>query len=93
MRLHPLEGHLESLFEGEAFDILSKEEIESDADLSLIISERIKHLAEALSLDYQRLLSWIYLRVMISAQWFVEDNGDATDMLKLAKVIYPLVPR
>ena len=35
-----------------------------------------------------RLRAWVFLRVIISAQWFIEDNGNPDEMLRLASVLY-----
>lgn len=52
---------------------------------------RIQKLADALNLDNRRLTAWIFLRIMLSIQWFIEDKGDPTKMLNLAEKIFPLV--
>ena len=72
-------------------DLISKEEVTNIENLSSKITTRVTLLADALGLDFDRLLAWIFLRVIISAQWFVEDNGNPNEMLFLAKQIYPLL--
>lgn len=81
----------EMAFEAAAFDLVSKDEMQQVEANPHIIVERVTLLANALHIDYQRLLSWIYLRVMISLQWFIEDNGDPSEMIALMKIIHPLL--
>ena len=81
----------EMAFEAAAFDLLSDDEIKNDSDISSLISDRTMQLADTLNIDLNRLLSWIFLRVIISAQWFIEDNGNPNQMLLLAEKIYPMV--
>lgn len=70
----------EMAFEAAAFDLPNKN-----------IERCIDALANALNLNKSRLLGWIFLRIIISTQWFIEDNGDPSRMLNLAKKVYPLV--
>lgn len=81
----------EMAFEASAFDLLSKEEMEDMAVAESIIVDRVTQLTAALGVDDKRLLGWIFLRIIISAQWFIEDKGDPANMLKLADYVYPLV--
>ena len=81
----------EMAFEAAACDIISKGERQDPSTASSKIIDRTTLLARALNLDFNRLLSWIFLRVIISTQWFIEDNGDPNEMLFLAKQIYPLL--
>ncbi|WP_419420146.1 aminoglycoside phosphotransferase family protein [Legionella sp. D16C41] len=79
-------------FEAAAFDLISEEELNNkELNCTEIILERVAMLANSLNIDFNRLLSWIFIRVMLSAQWFVEDGGDPTFMLSLAKLIHSLL--
>lgn len=51
---------------------------------------RINLLANNLGIDKNRLLAWIFLRTIISAQCFIEDGGDPNEKLNLASYLYPL---
>lgn len=74
-------------FEASAFDFVKKDEwCKLDAVKSNIIF-RINWLAEILKIDKNRLLNWVFLREIISAQWFIEDGGDPEKALKLASTI------
>lgn len=79
----------EMAFEAAAFDLLNQEE-KNAKHVVQIIKKRIEQLANTLNLNEKRLIAWIFLRVMLSIQWFIEDKGDPTNMLKMADHIYPL---
>jgi streptomycin 6-kinase len=81
----------EMAFEAAAFDIISKDEMRNALAVPKLILSRATALAQALNLDLNRLLAWIFLRIIISAQWFFEDNGDPGYMLALANYVYPLL--
>lgn len=81
----------EMAFEAAAFDLISKDEMKDVSTISSKVIDRITQLSKALEISFDRLLSWIFLRIIISAQWFIEDNGDPTQMLELANCIYPLI--
>lgn len=81
----------EMAFEAAAFDLITQAEIKDNAKIQEKISDRIVKLATILGLDFKRLLAWIFLRVILSAQWFVEDKGDPSNMLVLANYVYPLI--
>ena len=81
----------EMAFEAAAFDILNPAEIKKNSALTLTILDRVTSLAMALNLDFNRLLAWIFLRTIISAQWFIEDKDNPSNNITLAKQIYPLL--
>lgn len=80
----------EMAFEAAAFDLIESEWAESDTIQDEIIN-RVHLLASALDIDKDRLLAWFFLRVIISAQWFIEDNGNPDEMLNLASYIFPII--
>lgn len=82
----------ETAFEAAAFDLLTRAEMQDTAVMATKINCRVKVLANALNIKAERLFAWLFLRVLISAQWFIEDNGDPSEMLFLAAQLYPLVP-
>ncbi len=83
----------EMAFEASAFDCLSPEEIENPNFDSTLLLRRIDLLAAALKLNPERLLGWIFLRVMLSIQWSIEDQSDPTRMIKIAKKIACLLSK
>ncbi len=80
----------EIAFEAAAFDLLDKNE-EKSSEATALLKERIQELSTALTIPSRRLTAWIFLRVMLSIQWFVEDKGDPTRMINVAQNMYPLV--
>lgn len=81
----------EMAFEVAAFDLINKDEMQDCSTVSTKIIDRVSKLSAELELDFDRLLSWIFLRIIISAQWFVEDNADPSNMLSLARHVYHLI--
>lgn len=81
----------EMAFEAAAFDLLDNSELNDSSHIESKIIYRVTQLANALDIDFNRLLSWIYLRIIISAQWFIEDKGDPKRVLKLAEHVFPLL--
>jgi streptomycin 6-kinase len=81
----------EMAFEAAAFNLISKDEMRDIHTVSKKMHDRILELSTALDLSYQRLLCWVFLRVIIAAQWFIEDSGDSSEMLALATHLYPLL--
>ena len=81
----------EVAFEAAAFDLIDKNEWAEPESIQDKILNRTAILASNLNINKDRLLAWIFLRVVISAQWFIEDNGKPDEILKLASFIYPLI--
>jgi len=79
----------ELAFEAAAFDLLSPEELKNKATISEKIIERIKLLSDSLNSSFNRLLSWFFLRAIISAQWHIEDKGDPQQALLFIEYLYP----
>ncbi len=77
----------EIAFEASAFNFVKKEEWHCLHSIKNTVISRIHQLANFLQIDGKRLLQWVFLREMISAQWFIEDRGDPTKALKLASLI------
>lgn len=82
----------EMAFEAAAFDLIDESEWSKPQLLKDKIIYRSQLLAATLDLDHDRLLSWIFLRAMMSAQWFIEDQGDPEKVLNVVSLIYPLLP-
>lgn len=81
----------EIAFEVAAFDLIEKSEWSEPELIEDKVNFRVHFLSDALKINRARLLKWIFLRVIISAQWFIEDNGDPDEMLRLASVLYPML--
>ena len=81
----------EMAFEAAAFDLITQDELQDAKTVPQKIINQVTDLAAALDLNYDRLLAWIFLRIMISAQWFIEDKSDPREMLILAQHVYALL--
>ncbi|MCX7124792.1 MAG: aminoglycoside phosphotransferase [Gammaproteobacteria bacterium] len=81
----------EMAFEAAAFDLLSDHELKNSDKIPELILSRTKLLSDGLHIEQARLLYWIFLRTVISAQWFAEDGGDPSKMLLIAKHLYHLI--
>jgi streptomycin 6-kinase len=81
----------EIAFEAAAFDLIDDSEWSEHQLIQDKILHRTHLIASLLHINHDRLLAWMYLRVIISAQWFIEDQGNPDKMLKLASVFYPLL--
>ena len=81
----------EIAFEAAAFDLIDKREWLDPESIQDKILHRTHLIASQLNINHDRLLAWIYLRAMISAQWFIEDNGNPDKVLKLVSVLYSLL--
>ena len=79
----------ETAFEAAAFDLLEPQEWQHDAQaIQLLIIQRSQYLATQLKLPPQRLLQWFFVRSLMHAQWFIEDNCPAEKAINTAKHIY-----
>ena len=73
--------------------MLSKDEMIEASTIPSKILDRVTYISNSLDINFDRLLSWIFLRIIISAQWFIEDNGDPSQMLSFAAYVYPLLKK
>lgn len=73
----------EVAFEAAWFDLYDVADLQSS----------IQKLANALSIDYERLLAWFFVRQVISAQWFIEDDLDPTRALTMLERLDPLLTK
>jgi streptomycin 6-kinase len=74
----------EPAFEISAFDLIDETELNHPEAVPTLLENRIKKLASFALLDPQRLRKWIFLRMILSAAWFIEDKGDPSRMIFLA---------
>lgn len=79
----------EKAFESSAFDWLLGLDSLKHEEAQHALLERINKLASLLGLDANRLLCWVFVKAIISAQWFIEDGGNPDRALTLAKFVYP----
>ncbi|MCZ6913959.1 MAG: hypothetical protein O7C59_05525 [Rickettsia endosymbiont of Ixodes persulcatus] len=85
----------DTAFEAAAFALLSPDELKDSQQVTSKLIDRVEKLSITLGIDFNRLLAWIFLRTIISAQWFIEDNGEPSESLDerltLAKHVYPIL--
>lgn len=80
----------ELAFEAAAFDLLEKFDWNEPEKMLDKINQRLSLLANNLEIPEDRLRAWVFLRIIISAQWAIEDNGNPDGRLTLASILYPL---
>lgn len=81
----------EIAFEAAAFDLLVKSDWDAPETVPDKINQRLSLLANKLEISEIRLRAWFFLRAIISAQWFIEDNGSPDKILSLGAVLYPML--
>lgn len=74
-------------FELSAFDFTDPSEGKSDLILKDLLEKRIEHLATLAKVDREKLRDWVFLRLMLSVSWFIEDKGDPSRHLHLATLL------
>ena len=81
----------ELAFELSSFNLLTMSEIKANKEMKELIQHRLAGLAVQANCDKQRLLAWFYLRVLIHAQWFCEDQGDFSQNIILLQHLQNLL--
>jgi streptomycin 6-kinase len=74
-------------FEIAAFDFIHNTEFTGDIDIKKLFLTRIKLVAERTGLSAERIQSWVFVRLILSAAWYIEDNGDPSWAIKLAEML------
>jgi len=72
-------------FEIAAFDFIDKNELQ-EATPTLFI-ERIERIANKAKLSPERIREWIFVRLILSAAWSIEDKGNPNKAIKLAQLL------
>lgn len=72
-------------FEIAAFDFIHQSELENNLDIPSLFKNRIEKFSHKSGLEATRLAQWVYVRLMMSAAWFVEDQGDPEQAIVLAR--------
>ncbi len=78
----------EAEFELAAFDFLYINELVTAPDVKKLFEKRVELLALKSGLEAQRIKDWVFVRLILMAVWFMEDNGDPSWAIKLAELIY-----
>jgi streptomycin 6-kinase len=77
----------EAEFEIAAFDFMYISELTATVDVKNRFKKRVELLAQKSGLDAQRIKDWVFVRLILMASWFIEDNGDPSWAIKLAELI------
>lgn len=77
----------EPAFEVAAFDFIHSSEMD-DADCKALLEARVKRLSFNLNLDPEQLKEWVFVRILLSAAWWVEDRGDPSKDVHLAERLF-----
>lgn len=77
----------EKAFEVSAFDLIQPDE----APGVELMEARLTMLAKAAGVSFERLVAWVFLRCVVSAQWFIEDGGDPARRLRDIEILYLLI--
>ena len=73
----------EPAFEAAAFDFIHPAELNSSPDVAKLFTQRAELLAKIANINTRRLRDWVFVRLILSAAWHIEDNGDPTLPLNL----------
>jgi len=73
-------------FEIAAFDFMRIQELTKTPDARHLLEARINVLAKKAQLNPLRIRHWFFVRLMLMAAWFIEDNGDPRWVLALAEI-------
>ncbi|MDR3501187.1 MAG: aminoglycoside phosphotransferase family protein [Legionella sp.] len=77
----------EAEFEIAAFDFMYINELATTRDVKTLFAKRVELLAQKSGLEAQRINDWVFVRLILMAAWFIEDNGEPRWVIKLAELI------
>lgn len=72
-------------FEIAAFDFIHSSELTSKSEIQKLFETRAEIIAKKANLNLQRIKDWVFIRLILSAAWSIEDNGDPSWAIKLAE--------
>ena len=78
-------------FEVAAFDFLSEEELLNDSPMADLLEERICLLAQHCHLEIQTLKETLFLKLTLSALWFMDDNLCPLKPLRILEALQKIV--
>lgn len=73
-------------FEAACFDFIHKSEL-GNANIPELFAARTKLLAKELSLDHERLKTWVLVRLILGACWAIEDRGNPDNFIRIYNAI------
>lgn len=71
-------------FEMFAFDFIATNELDNHAQLNSLLDECANRIAKKSTLNAERIKAWTFIRLVLSAAWSIEDNGDPSWAINLA---------
>jgi streptomycin 6-kinase len=74
-------------FEVAKFDFIDSIELMEPNKCVSLVSERVKILGDKLDLDTERLMNWVFVRHILAACWFIEDDLDPTPSIIMATIV------
>lgn len=74
-------------FEIAAFDFIHRTELSRGKHIHSLFHSRIENIAQKSKLNPQRTQDWVFVRLILSAAWSIEDNSDPRWALELAKIM------
>lgn len=74
-------------FEIAAFDFISIDEMKNNNEVQKLFYRRLNLIAEKSQLSAERIKDWVFVRLMLSAVWHIEDNGEPEKVISLAEMI------
>lgn len=75
----------DSEFEIAAFDFIHPGEFHLNEEIKFLFDKRIELLANKANLNSERIKNWVFVRLILSAAWSIEDNTDIGWDIELAK--------
>jgi len=78
-------------FEIAAFDIIHPSEFHLSSKITDLFTQRINLLAQKSDLDAERIKNWVFVRLILSAAWSIEDNTEIGPCIDLANALLPLM--
>ncbi|MFL2665439.1 MAG: aminoglycoside phosphotransferase family protein [Dehalococcoidia bacterium] len=74
-------------YEVSIFDFFDNEDYHLNR-INYIFKERVSRLSKNLLLDEDKLIAWVFVRMVLSICWIIEDKGNYENKLLLLKKIY-----
>ncbi len=78
-------------FEIAAFDIIHPSEFPLGSKVIDLFAQRINSLAQKSGLDVERIKNWVFVRLILSTAWSIEDNTEIGPCIDLANALLPLL--
>ena len=77
----------ETEFEMAAFDFIHATELTDLVKANKLFHERVQSIAEKSDLNANRIKEWVFVRLVLSAAWYIESKEDPGVPIKLAKIL------